>query len=238
MVNEALFLILSYLVSIVSTVIGFGSALIMIPLSTFFLPIKEAIALLTIFFIAINFSKITLFWKHIDWKTTILIWIGNIPMVYIGAKLMVEAPSETIKMILGFIVLAYVINEYFKLTKNVKIHDIGIVAAGGLYGFFAGIIGTGGAIKAALLTHMGMRKESFIATMSVTAIVANIIKITVYSQSELVSQDDLPVALGLILCAIVGVYTGKHLVKKIHPDLFRKAVLIMLTIVSLKLILF
>jgi uncharacterized membrane protein YfcA len=238
MPNDILFLVLAYLVSIISAVFGFGSALIIIPFSTFFLPIKEAIALLTIFFIAGNLSRVVFFWKHIDWKTTKLIWLGNIPMVYIGASLMLKAPSEILKVILGFIILVFVVNERFKFTKHIKLNDFGIVAAGGLYGFFAGIIGTGSAIKAALLTHMRLTKERFIGTMAATAIVANLIKITVYSQSELLSQNDIPLALGLVLCAILGAYTGKHFVKVLHPEFFKKAILIMLLIVSFKLILF
>ena len=91
-------------------------------------------------------------------------------MVFIGAYLMVIAPSEKIKKVLGTIILLYVINDSFNLTKHIKLNKIAIIGAGGTYGFFTGIIGTGSAIKAALLTHMGLRKQKFIAVMATSAI--------------------------------------------------------------------
>lgn len=238
MLNEILFLMLAFIVSIISATFGFGSAIILIPFSSFLLPIKKAIAIVTIFFIAGNVSKIIIFRKDIDWKTTFLIWIGAIPLVFVGAYMMVYSPSEIIKKVLGIIVLMYVINDYFKLTKNIKLNKLAIIGVGSAYGFFAGIIGTGSAIKAALLNHLGLRKERFIATMATSAILLNIIKTTIYSKFDLITQTDIPLIFGLILCAFAGAYIGRNFVKKIHPDIFRKIILIILIIASLKLLLF
>lgn len=236
MINEIIFLALAFIVSIVSATFGFGSAIILIPFSSFLLPIKKAIAIVTIFFIAGNLSKILIFKKHIDWKATFLIWAGAVPMVFAGAYLMVIAPSEIIEKALGIIILLYVINDYFNLTKNIRLSNTAIAGAGGAYGFFAGIIGTGSAIKAALLTHMGLRKERFIAVMATSAILLNIIKTAIYSKFALISQADIPLITGLIICAFGGTYVGRNLVKKIHPNTFKKIILIILIIVSIKLL--
>jgi uncharacterized protein len=238
MINEIIFLILAFAASIISATFGFGSALILIPFSSFLLPIKEAIAIITIFFIASNLAKIIIFRKHIDWKMIFLIWAGAVPMVLIGAYLMVYTPSNIIKKVLGVIIILYVVNDYFNLTKRVKLNKIGIACAGGGYGFFAGIIGTGSAIKAALLTHLGLRKEKFIAIMATSAILINVIKTIIYSKFNLVSQTDIPLIVGLIICAFSGAYVGRNLVKKIHPDMFKKVILTILIIVAIKLLFF
>lgn len=238
MINEIIFLALAFIVSVISATFGLGSALILIPFSTFLLPIKKAIAIVTIFFIAGNISKIILFRKHIEWKIILLIWAGAIPMVFLGAYLMVYAPSEIIEKVLGGIILLYVINDYFKLTKHVKLNKFAIACVGGAYGFFAGIIGTGGAIKAALLDHIGLRKERFIAVMATSAILMNLIKTMIYSQSSLIGTEDIPLIIGLIICAFSGAYVGRNLVKKLHPDTFKKIILLLLVIVSIKLLIF
>ena len=238
MINELIFLLLAFITSIISATLGFGSALILIPFSAFLLPIKKAIAIITIYFIALNLIKIVIFRKHIEWKIIYLIWLGAVPFVFIGAYLMVYAPSEMIKTILGIIILLYVINDYFKLTKKIKLSKFAIIGASGAYGLFSGIIGTGDAIKAALLTHLGLTKEKFIVTMSLSAILLNIIKATIYSKYNLISQSDIPLILGLIVCALTGSYIGKNFVKKIHPELFKKIILTILLIVSLKLLFF
>ena len=51
MINEIVFLILAFVASIISATFGLGSALILIQFSSFLLPIKKAIAIITIFFI-------------------------------------------------------------------------------------------------------------------------------------------------------------------------------------------
>jgi uncharacterized membrane protein YfcA len=116
MTNEIIFLILAFVVSIISATFGFGSAIILISFSSFLLPIKQAIAIVTIFFIAGNLSKIIIFRKYIDWKTTFLIWVGAVPMVFVGAYLMIIAPSEIIKKVLSITILFYVISDYFNST--------------------------------------------------------------------------------------------------------------------------
>lgn len=237
MFNEVVFLLLAFLTSIVSVTFGFGSALILIPFASLLLPIKKVIAVTTIFFIAGNLSKITLFKEHIDWRTTFLIWAGAFPMVLVGAYLMVYSPSDIIEKVLGIVILLYVINDYLKFTENVKLNSYAIAIVGGVYGFFGGIIGTGSAIKAALLTHIGLRKERFIATMATSAILLNIIKTVIYSKHALVSWSDAPLITGLILCAFAGNYAGRNIVKKIHPDVFKKIILLILVIVSIKLLL-
>lgn len=238
MLNEIIFLLLAFIISIFTTSIGFGSALLLIPFSSFLLPIKNAIAVLTIFFMASNVSRIIIFRKHIDWKITLLISYGAIPFVFAGAFLLVYAPSMIIEKILGIIILLYVINEYLKITKRVKLKNYTISAVGGLFGFFSGAIGTGNAITAALLTHIGIRKERFIATMAITAFFVNVVKTGIYSKFALITMNDMPLVAALIIIAFVGAYLGKNLVKMINPELFRRLVLILLLVVSLKLIFF
>jgi uncharacterized membrane protein YfcA len=238
MLSGVLFLTLAFAVSILSATFGFGSAMILIPFSSFFLPIKQAIAIITIFFIATNISKIILFRRYIDWKIVFLIWIGAVPMVFVGASLLVYVPSELIERILGAVVLLYVINDYFKFTKHIRLNKAAIACVGGVYGFSAGITGMSGGIKAALLNHIGLRKERFIAVMSASAILLNFIKTAIYSKSSLVTTEDIPLVVGLIICAFLGTYIGKNLVKTIAPETFRKIILLVLFVVSLKLLIF
>lgn len=236
MVENILFLIIAFITTIISGMFGFGTAIILIPLASFFIEIKKAIAILTIYFMAVNISQIYLFWKNIDWKITGYILLGSVPAVIIGAYLMVIAPSEIIKRILGIIIILYVLNEIFQFFKKYKIKKWGISFVSIFYGFFAGIIGTGSAIKAALLTHMGLTKERFIALIAITAIFLNIIKTLIYSKSFLISSLDIPFIISLIIVGFIGIYIGKLFVKKMSPKFFRYGILTLLFIMALKLI--
>ena len=104
-----------------------------------------------------------------------------------------------------------------------------------LYGFFAGIIGTGNSVKAALLNHNNVVKGKFIGIMAITALITNIIKMTIYSKSLLISGDDVPFLLVLIIIGFIGSYIGKKFVKNISSTVFRKIILYILFIMGLKL---
>jgi uncharacterized membrane protein YfcA len=79
---------------------------------------------------------------------------------------------------------------------------------------------------------------AFAKKISTSAILLNIIKTVVHSKFALISQADIPLILGLILCAFGGAYVGRNLVKKIHQETFKNIIQIILVIVSIKLLLF
>ena len=233
-----IFLIIAFFTSILAGAFGFGTAIILIPIASFFFEIKKAIAILTIMFISINLSQIWYFWRHVDWKLVSYMLVGAIPAVVIGAFLMIILPSELLKRVLGFVILFYIINEFFKIFKNVKLSKPMISVVSFFYGFFSGIVGTGDSIKSSLLIHLGYTKEKFIVIMGITALVMNIIKTLIFSKFSLISLTDIPLIIILVFIAIIGTYVGRLFLKKISPKLFRNAILGMLTIISFKLIIF
>lgn len=236
MIETILFVGLAFLASIVTAVVGFGSALILLSFSTFFVDYKILVGIVTVYFMANNIFKLIFFGKHINWKIAGLVLTGSLPLVIIGAFLLVQVPSEVLKRILGLIVLFYVINYQFGIFKKYKPKKIQIPFIGAIYGFFSGIVGVGDPIKAALLNQIGLVKEEFIATMTIIAFIQNIFKISIYSNFQLVTLSDWPIILALIIVSFIGVFIGKRWVKKINPDLFRKIVMVALAIISIKLL--
>ncbi len=236
--NEFIFLLIVYAGGVISSTFGIGGAFIIIPLSALLLPIKKAIVILTVFFLVNDTSKAVVFRKYIDWRAVLLLWIGAIPGVILGAYSLVIASPVVVERILGAIILAYVVNSLFGLTKHLKLSDSAIVVGGFGYGFFAGIIGTGGPIKAAILIQLGLRKEKFIATMSSNAVLLNIIKMAIYSKYSLILRSEIMVMGFLVLVAVIAALTGKFFVKKITPNVFERIVMSILLISGIKLLFF
>ena len=142
--SEIIFLFIVYAGGVISSTFGIGGALIIIPLSALLLPIKKAIVILTVFFLVNDISKSVVFRKYIDWRAVLLLWMGAIPGVILGAYSLVIASPVVVERILGGIILAYVINSFFGLTKRLRLSNSAIIIGGLAYGFFSGIIGTGG----------------------------------------------------------------------------------------------
>ncbi len=63
------FTLIAFASSLVSAVLGLGTALLLLSVGALVLPIKESIALATVLFLAAGITKSLLFRGTIDWRT-------------------------------------------------------------------------------------------------------------------------------------------------------------------------
>lgn len=235
--NYVIFLAIVYCASVVSTIIGFGSALIALPFASMVVDIKKAVGVMAVYYLAVTLSKTISFRKHIDWRISKLMITGNIPGSIAGASLLYYAPPQILKKLLGLIVLAYVLNSVLKFFSEPEVGSRGIVLTGFAYSFFSGLVGTGVALKAPVLLALGLKKEAFTGTHSLTAVVNNSTKLIVYITYGILTLKELNLAAVLAAAGILGVLTGRIFAGRISPDTFRGLVLLMLSLASGKLLL-
>ena len=91
-----------------------------------------------------------------------MLFIFGIPSVVLtlmGALLITYLPQEMLKGILGVFLIIYSIISLWKEDLKVRPSLFNSVIGGGLSGFLAGLIGTGGALRGAFLTAFGLPKE-------------------------------------------------------------------------------
>jgi uncharacterized protein len=234
--NEIVFIFCAFAASVISGIVGFGTGLILISIGSFFYDIKETIVLANIFFIGVTISRTILYWRDIDWKLLGLVFAAGLPMIFIGANLLIPIDDRIIRIVLGISILFYVVNVRFGFTENINVNNKLIISGGGLWGFLGGFVGDGNVVKAALFDHIGIRKEAFVATMASTSLAGNFIKYFIYKKLNYASQDNLLVILILLVLAFLGSWVGKSVLKRMNSESFRTVVLVFLGVISLKLI--
>jgi len=144
--------------------------------------------------------------------------------------------NEILKLVLGIFLLLFSILSLAKPDFRFKSSPRNAVVGGGISGFLAGLIGTGGALRGAFLTAFNLKKEVYIATAAAIAIAVDITRIPIYFGSGFLKQQFywyLPLLFGI---AIAGSYVGKKIVNKIPQKSFRKFVLGVIALLSLKFI--
>ena len=112
------------------------------------------------------------------------------------------------------------------------------LAIGGiLSGFFGGLSGNQGALRTAFLIKAGLSKEAFIGTAVVVSTFVDFTRLGVYATRF--AKADLSDNITLVLCAtlsaITGAYIGNRLLKKVTLGFVRKAVAVLLILVSIAL---
>ena len=230
-----IFVLIGFASSLVSAVFGLGTALLMLSLGALILPIKETIALATVMFLAAGIAKTLLFHRKIDWQTTAWVTIGSIPFAYVGGTLVDTVPSETLKKMLGAMILLYLLIGLKGGGIAYKPGKSGLVAGSCLYGFLSGLLGSGNIIKAILFREMSLNKESFVGIMAATSILTNASKLTAYINDGLISVAHTNTMIGLVASAIVSAVIGRSLLRKITVNYFQQGVSIVLACVAVSL---
>lgn len=228
---QILFLVCAYFAEIIGTVAGFGSSTIALPLALFFFDFKTALVLVAFLHIFGNISRVSFF--HQGLKVDFLIKFGlpSILASIVGA-LLVNFTSQTIlKGALGIFLVVYATISFVEHIK-IKNTKTNAIIGGGFSGFLAGLIGTGGALRAAFLTAYGLPKISYVATMAVIAIGVDLTRLPVYLINGYLTQDFIWYIPALLFIALAGSYSGKILLQKIAQKEFRKFVLVAIFIIG------
>lgn len=233
---ELLFFISAFIAEVIGTIAGFGSSTIFLPLALFFVDFKTALILVAFFHIFGNLSRVTFFRHGLDKKLILIFGVPSVILTILGALLVNYTPQDVLKLVLGIFLLIFsivsIVKPYFKFKPSNKNAVIG----GGLSGFLAGLIGTGGALRGAFLTAFNLKKENYIATAAAIALAVDITRIPIYFGSGFLKPQFYFYLPLLFIIAIAGSYTGKKIVDKIPQSSFRKFVLTIIAIISLKFI--
>lgn len=221
-----LFIFLSLLAEIIGTIGGFGSSLLFVPIASYFLDdFQSVLGVTALYHVCSNISKITLFRKGFDKKLILYIGVPSVVFVIVGSLLSKYIDSEVSEKILSaFLILMSVLLMIFR-DFTIKTNISNCLTGGSLSGFFAGLVGTGGAIRGVMLTSFQVEKEIFIATSAVIDLAVDSSRAVVYNYNGFVHHHDLYLIPILLVVSIVGSYIGKLLLNRIPELIFKYLVL-------------
>lgn len=239
-VDSYIILLFLFVIMIIESTIGFGGALMLLPIMAIFMNIQTAIVLMGFWGLATDSFKTVNFRRFLDKEYIIGIAISGLPGIIIGSFLISVVPVRWLKLFLGIFILSY---SLLKIISNLKNKDRSNIKSSQLanrylylggfsYGLLSGLIGAAGPINVALLERTGHERESFIANFAGSSIILSIVKILIYVANGLYPIDlTLLLILGIpiIFCSA---RIGKYLAPKIPKNIFKMIVFILLLIIS------
>ncbi|MFD1314295.1 sulfite exporter TauE/SafE family protein [Namhaeicola litoreus] len=220
-----LFYTLAYLAEVIGTISGFGSSILFVPIASLFFDFEKVLGITALFHIFSNLSKIAFFKKGINKEIVLKLGIPAIVFVTIGAvmsKFVAQKKLELIMSISLFIIAIFLI-IYSK--KQIKTTTRNLITGGVLSGFFAGLIGTGGAIRGLTLSAFHLEKNIFIASSALIDLGVDSSRTIVYYLNGYMSKTFLITLPFLVAVSIAGTWTGKKILSKISQKVFQNIVL-------------
>jgi len=217
---------------------GFGLGTLLLPFFLLVFPAPIAVAATAAVHLLNNLFKIMLIGRHTVWRVWLIFGIPAALAAFLGALLLgVLAGGEPIheylfmgrdavitpvKLIIGILVIIFGIVDLLPSLHDLKIDRKYLPWGGVISGFFGGLSGHQGAMRATFLVKAGLGKEGFIATGIACSILVDITRLTVYGATffsgkfQMVAESGgvelLTAATG---AAFLGAFLGRRLLDKV-----------------------
>ena len=237
---------------------GFGLGTLLLPAFALFFPLEVAIAATAVVHLSNNLFKLALVGRDANLDVVARFAIPGAAGAFVGAWLLGSlsgmAPIARwsygehtfsitpINLVLGALIAGFALLEVSKRAEALSFGRRWLPLGGMLSGFFGGLSGHQGALRAAFLLRLGLSKQAFIGTSVVAAVVVDLARLGVYGKTFF-ARDFVILrergGEGLVVAAVVaawlGSFVGSRLVRSVTLRALQTIVAAMLLLVAVLL---
>lgn len=255
--------ILAAVVAAVTLLSGFGLGTVLMPAFALFFPIEVAIAATGVVHLSNNLFKLTLVGRWADRATVIRFGVPAVLAAFVGAALLaILAPSAPLhtytlagrqasitppKLVIAAALAVFALLELLPRFQSLAIPPRYIPLGGALSGFFGGLTGMQGALRAPFLLRAGLSKDQFVGTTNVVSTAVDIVRLAVYFAGftylakthdyRAISSPRLLLLVAVTaLAGCAGSYFGTRVLKKMTMRSVQVSVAVLLFIVAAMLV--
>ncbi|MFZ4806034.1 MAG: sulfite exporter TauE/SafE family protein [Hyphomicrobiaceae bacterium] len=216
-----LVLLLGVLAGTVGGVVGFGSAIILMPALVLVFGAKAAVPIVAIASIMANLSRAAVWWREIDWRANAAYCATAIPAAALGANLLVKLDARAVEGALGLALLAMVPARRWLLAHGLKIGIAHLAVVGAAIGLLTGLVATTGPINTPFFLAYGLTKGAFLATEAIGSAAIAVTKVVVFRSLSALPLETAVNGLVVGASLMVGSWLAKGLVQRLDASQFR-----------------
>lgn len=204
---------------------GFGIGSLLTPLFATQLPLKLAVAAVSIPHVLATALRFWLLRAHVDrrllWSFGVFSAAGGL----LGALAHRWASSPVLTLVFGGALLLAGGSELTGAARRVRLRGGAAWLAGGLSGLLGGMVGNQGGIRSAALLGFRITRDTFVATATAIALMVDAARMPVYVwlEGDQLAQLALPIAIACAGC-VAGTLQGRKLLEQMPEHVFRKLV--------------
>jgi uncharacterized membrane protein YfcA len=245
-------------VSLLTLFSGFGLGTLLMPVFALFFPVEVAVASTAVVHAANNLFKVGLLARGASVDVVLRFGVPAVIASFCGAIVLTSLsgqsplaswslmgrPAEVtpVKLVMGLLILGFSLFELVPALRSVEAPVRWLPLGGALSGFFGGLSGHQGALRAVFLTPLGLSPTQFASTQAVLALLVDAARLLVYGWTLVGvsgSVGALPIPWRLVvtatLCAFAGAFLGKRLLPKVTVGALRVVVGVLLLVVGVAL---
>ena len=227
--EAALLAAIAFAGALIFGITGFGSALVTIPLATHLVPLPFALALFSIVDLACALTvglenpKNAVRGEWLRLAPTILAGTA------LGVTLLVNLPRATGMLLLGLFVVSYAVYALVRHAPGRLVRPAWAWLAGLCGGITSTLFGAGGPPYAIYLSHRGLTKEQFRATMGFATMTSISLRVAAFLVTGLLLDRRIWLTeLATVPAALAGIFVARRLFLRISREMLLRLVSLLL----------
>jgi len=235
--NFLLIMVLAVFAAVIAALAGFGIGSLITPALALTMPTKEAVALVTIPHLVATTLRFAMTWRDIDRTALKHFGLASAFGGLAGAALYAYTGDTSLTAIFGLLLIGGGISNLAGAARKIHWTKTGALGGGFASGFFGGLAGHQGGVRAIGLMSMGLSGRAFVATSTAVGVIIDVVRLPFYLTGR---ESFLPQNLTLLLVLTVGVsigtIVGMKVLKRISPDKFIKIVALCIVLLGCSMV--
>ncbi len=230
--------VIAFLVSGLTLFSGFGLGTLLLPAFSLLFPVEVAVAATAVVHALNGLFKSGLLYRHAVPRILLRFGIPAVAAAFLGAFILTrlstgeplhvwslggrQAAITPIKLVMGGLILLFAAFELVPRLHNLKAPPRWLPLGGLLSGFFGGLSGHQGALRAAFLLPLGLEPAAFVGTQALLATMVDTARLLVYGagffsgrMAGVSTPEQWKLVAVATLAAFAGAYTGRRLLPKV-----------------------
>ncbi len=187
---------------------GFGSALVAIPLLSFFLDIKVAIPLCILNSLIITSYLSQRLYQHMEKRKLTPLCIATIPGILLGTYFFKKGDSQLLSLIFGILLIVYGLYNLFSNPQQNNIKSFWSYIAGFFSGLIGAILSTGGPPVIIYTLQSGWKKDEIKATLTGYFFFTATLTALAHLLTGIMSMEIFSLFMITAPCVLMGTITG------------------------------
>lgn len=217
----AAILALGLVAGTLSGIVGFGAAILLMPVLMIAFGPQEAVPIMAMASMLANLSRVMVWWRDVDWKANAYYCVTAVPAAALGARTLLLLEPWIVETSLGALFIAMVPARRWLLAQGLRIEARHLALVGGGIGFLSGMVASTGPINTPFFLAYGLVKGAFLATEALGSIAIGLTKALVFRRFDALPLETIVKGLIIGSSLMIGSRLAKRFVLALDPGQFR-----------------
>ena len=220
----------------IAGVVGFGSAVLLLPVCNAVFGPLPSVGILTVAALIGNLSRVALWYKNVEWRVVWRYWAGGIPLALLGSLLLVKLDAKLLPLGFGLFVISLIpIRRWMDRTdRKMKLGQFPILGA--VMGFLSAVVSTTGPLNAPFYISYGLTQGAYLSTEALGTAGIHLTKSLAYGKLATLDSKGLIAGVALGICLLLGAAISKPFVSKLKKEKFVVVVEVLLAVSGLLMV--